>query len=352
MSIMNKLITYRQAINDAITQAMINDPSVFVFGLDVADHIRILGSTAGIVEKFGKERCFGTPLSEDAMTGVAIGAAINGLKPIHVHIRADFLQLSMNQIVNMASSLRYLTSGKLKIPLVIRALIGKGWGQGAQHSKTIHSLLAHIPGIKILMPTTPADVKGLFLSAINDNNPVIFLEHRWLYDTTGFVPNEDNFMIKIGDPNILKKGKDLTVVSVQWMNIEALKAAEILKKNHNIDIEIIDPRTIKPLDFDKIYESVNKTGHCLIADYDWLYSSFSAELAARISENCFGSLKSPIKRIGFAETPCPTSRPLEDLFYPNAINIIRTVEEILKLKKSNISNENFYSYENKFKGPF
>jgi len=352
MFIMNRLITYRQAINEALTQMMEKNPDVFVFGLDVPDHVRILGSTAGLVEKFGKNRCFGTPLSEDAMTGVALGAAINGLRPVHIHIRADFLLLAMNQIMNMAASLRYLTTGKLKVPLTIRALIGRGWGQGAQHSKTVHSLLAHVPGIKVIMPTTPADAKGLLISAINDNNPVVCLEHRWLYDIKGYVPDNKDFSIPIGEPNILRKGKNFTVIATQWMNIEALKAAEILKKIHNIDIEIIDPRSIKPLDFTKIYKSVDKTGRCLIVDYDWLYCGFSAELSARISENCHRSLKSPVIRLGLAETPCPTSRPLEDLFYPNAINIIRSIEKTLKLSKSNLANENFYTYENKFKGPF
>jgi len=352
MSFMNKLITYRQAINEAMRAGMEKKPEVFVFGLDVADHVKIFGSTAGLVEKFGSRRCFGTPLSEEAMTGLALGAAINGLHPIHIHIRADFLLLAMNQIVNMISSLHYLTSGKLKVPLTIRALIGRGWGQGAQHSKTAQSLLAHIPGLKIIMPTTPADAKGLLTRAIGDRSPVICLEHRWLYDIQGYVPDDNDFSIPIGEPNILRKGKDVTIVAVQWMNIEAMKAAEILKSRHGIEAEIVDPRTIKPLNYSKIFKSVMKTGHCLIVDYDWFYCGFSAELAAQISSACFGKLKSPIERLAFAETPCPTTKPLEDVFYPNAIDIIRSVEEKFNLSKSDLSKESFYNYENKFKGPF
>lgn len=348
---MKRLITYREAINEALIQEMERDDRVFVYGLDVSDHKRIFGSTAGLVEEFGPGRCFGTPLSEDAMTGFALGAAISDLRPVHVHIRVDFLLLAMNQIVNMISNFRYISGGKLKVPIVIRAIIGRGWGQGAQHSKSLQSLFAHIPGLKVVMPTTPLDAKGLLISAIRDDNPVIFIEHRWLYDIVGDVPVGLNTAIPIGKPNIIKKGKDITIVATSWMNIEALKASEILEK-HGIVCEVIDARTINPLDYESIYSSVEKTHHCLVADYDWVYCGFSAEVAARVSEVCFSELKSPVVRIGFAPTPCPTTRPLENKFYPNAITIIRTVEKMFKLQPIDLTGEEFYSYENKFKGPF
>ncbi len=351
---MNKKIvaTYRDAINTAIAQEMRRDKNVFVYGLDVSDHKRIFGSTKGLVEEFGSTRCFGTPLSEDAMTGFGVGAALNGLRPIFVHIRADFLFLCLNQIANIISSYRYLSGGKIKIPLVIRAVMGRGWGQGAQHSKSIHSILAHLPGIKVVMPTRPADAKGLLVSAIRDDNPVIVLEHRWLYDTLGNIPQEENFSIPIGEPHILRRGNHLTILAVSWMNIDALKAAEILEKKQGIHIEVIDPRTILPLNYDLIYKSVNKTGHLIVADYDWLNCGFSAEVAARVSEQCFSELKSAVSRLGFAATPTPTTRNLEDAFYSNAISIIKTVEKKLKLKETDLSDEAFYTYENKFKGPF
>ncbi len=351
---MNKttVISYREAINTAIAQEMRHDQNVFVYGLDVSDHKRIFGSTKGLVEEFGASRCFGTPLSEDAMTGLGVGAAISGLRPIFIHIRADFMYLCLNQIANIISSYRYLSGGKIKIPLVIRAVMGRGWGQGAQHSKSIHSILAHLPGIKVVMPTRPTDAKGLMISAIRDDNPVVVLEHRWLYDTVGDVPTDDNFQIPIGEPNVLRSGKDLTIVATSWMNIDALKAAEILEKKQSLDIEIIDPRTISPLNYDIIYQSVKKTGHLIVADYDWLNCSFSAEVAARVSEQCFTDLKSPVTRLGFAFTPTPTTRSLEDCFYPNAITIIKTVEKKLKLSATDLSDETFYTYENKFKGPF
>lgn len=343
-------ITYREALNEAMIQEMQRDKNVFVYGLDVSDHKRIFGSTEGLVEKFGKDRCFMTPLSEDAMAGVGLGAAINGLRPIHVHVRVDFLLLAMNQIANMISNARYMSGGKLKVPLVIRAIVGRGWGQSAQHSKSMHSVFAHIPGLKVVLPTTPKDAKGLLISAIRDDNPVVFIEHRWLYFTKGEVPKESK-AIPIGKSNILRKGKDITIVATSWMNVEAVKAAEIMEK-HSISVEVVDPRTISPLDDKPIIDSVKRTGHCIVADNDWLHCGFSGEMAARISKACFNDLKTPVERIGFAESPCPTTRPLENQFYPNAINIIREIEKILKLEKSDLSGEEFYSWERRFKGPF
>lgn len=345
-------IKFVEALNEAIREEMDRDPKVFVYGLDVTDHKRIFGSTKNLLELYGGGRVFGTPLSEDAMTGFGLGAAISGMRPIQIHIRVDFLLLGFSQLANMISAFSYLTDGQLKVPMVIRAVIGRGWGQGAQHSKSMQSIFSHIPGLKVVMPTTPADAKGLLKTAIRDNNPVIFIEHRWLYDIDGPVPENKDFTIPIGEPNILKRGKDLTVVSTSWMNIEALKAAEILKRDHGIELEVIDPRSLYPLNYNKIYSSVRKTGHCIIADYDWLYCGFSSEVSARINENCFGMLKKPISRIGFLHSPCPTTRPLENRFYPNAVSIIREVEKLLRLKAADLSGDEFYSYGKKFKGPF
>ncbi len=344
-----RAISYREALNEAMTQEMERDPSTFVYGIDVADHKRVFGSCAGLVEKFGSDRCFSTPLSEDAMTGFGLGAAINGLRPIHVHMRVDFMLLAVNQLANMVSSYRYMSGGQLKIPFVIRAIIGRGWGQAFQHSKTMHSCFAHIPGLKVVMPTTPQSAKGLLISAIRDDNPVVFMEHRWLYDVVDDVDEEARPMpLKA---NILKSGTDVTIIATSWMNIEAVKAAEILERQ-GISVEVIDPQSIFPLDEDTIIKSVEKTGHCIVADNDWLFCGFSAELAAVISEKCFGKLRTPVCRIGFAQTPCPTVRHLEQEFYPNAVDIIRAVEEKLVLAETDLSGEDFYSYENKFKGPF
>lgn len=343
-------ISFCEALNEGMRQEMERDPTVFVYGIGVPDHKKIFGSTDGLVERFGPERCFDTPLCEEAMTGFGLGAAINGMRPIHIHIRIDFLLLAMNQLVNMVSSYVYSTGGKQKVPLVIRAVVGRGWGQGYQHSKTLHSYFAHIPGLKVVLPTTPRDAKGLLISAIRDDNPVIFIEHRWLYWAVDEVP-EEPFALPIGEGNILRQGKDITVVATSWMCVEAMKAAEILARE-GVSVEIVDPRTIAPFDDTLAVESARKTGHCIVADNDWLDCGFSAEVAARISEKCFGQLKSPVKRIGFAPTPCPTVRCLENEFYPNAVQIIRGAEEILGLDPINLSGEDFYSHERRFKGPF
>jgi len=347
---MSRMISYREAIREALTQEMERCPDVFVYGIGVPDHKGIFGSTMGLAEKFGKDRCFDTPLCESAMTGFGMGAAISGMRPVHVHMRADFMLLAMNQLANMVSSYRYVSGGKLEVPMVIRAVIGRGWGQGIQHSKSMHSVYAHIPGLKVVIPTTVYDAKGLLISAIRDNNPVIVMEHRLLYDSVDEVP-EESYTVSIGDANILRTGNDVTVVATSWMNVEAMKAAEIMAKR-GVSVEVVDARTIAPMDDEKIIKSVNKTGHCVVTDNDWLDFGFSAEVSARVAEKCFGKLKSPVKRIGFAQTPCPCTRPLENVFYPNAINIIRAIETMLKLESTDLSGEKFYSYGDKFRGPF
>jgi pyruvate dehydrogenase E1 component beta subunit len=346
---MTSVMTYREALALAMMREMEADPDVFVFGLDVPDHKRIFGSTRGLVEKFGAARCFGTPLSEDAMTGVALGAALSGLRPVHVHIRADFLLLAMNQLGNMVSNLRYMSGGRLAVPLVIRAIIGRGWGQSAQHSKSLHGMFAHFPGLKVVLPTTPQDAYGLLRAAIRDDNPVIVLEHRWLYDVAGEVDDEQT--TPIGAAAIHRRGTAVTVVTTSWMTVEAMKAAEILAR-HGVELEVVDVRSVSPLDRRTIVDSVRATRRCLVADYDWSFCGFAAEVAAMVSAECFGGLDHPVERLGFAHVPCPTTRPLENLFYPSAVHIIRTVERMLGLPETDLAGETFYSYEEKFKGPF
>lgn len=342
-------LSFREAINRALADEMASDPDVFVFGLDVPDHKRLYGSTAGLVERFGPARCFGTPLSEEAMTGVALGAAISGLRPVHVHIRVDFMLLAMNQIANMVSNLRYLSGGRLRVPLVIRAVIGRGWGQSAQHSKSLHSIFGHFPGLKVVLPSSPQDAYSLLRSAIRDDNPVIFLEHRWLYDVEGDVDVHE--AIPLGASVVRRAGDALTVVATSWMNVEAMKAAEVLA-SRGVELEIVDVRTVAPLDAGPIVASVRKTGRCLVADYDWVFCGFGAEVAAVVGRECFGALRHPVERVGFVHTPCPTTRPLENLFYPSAVTLIRAAERMLGLDETDLSQESFYSHEQRFKGPF
>jgi pyruvate dehydrogenase E1 component beta subunit len=346
---MSTAMTFRDAVNLGMRREMENDPTVFVYGVDVADHKRIYGTTRGLLEQFGPRRCFSTPLCEDALTGIALGAALSGLRPVLLHIRADFMLLGMNQIANMLSAMRYMSGGAVRVPVVIRAVIGRGWGQSAQHSKSLHGVFAHLPGLKVVMPSRPQDAYSLIRSAIRDPNPVIFLEHRWMHDVSG--PVNEKTRVPLGRASVIRRGRSLTVLAVSWMNVEALHAAKILARR-GIELEVIDIRSMAPLDRETIVESVCRTGHCLVADYDWVYSGFSAELAAIISRDCFGRLKKPVERIGFAHAPCPATRPLENLFYPSARTIIERVERMLDLEPTDLSGESFFTYENNFKGPF
>lgn len=347
---MTRPLSYRAAIAEALAVEMRRDPRVVVFGLDVTDHKRIYGSTAGLQEAFGPERVFATPLSEDALTGAALGAALNGLRPVLVHIRVDFALLGMNQIANMISTWRYLSGGKSSVPLVIRAVIGRGWGQSSQHSKSLQSVFAHFPGLKVVMPTTPRDAKGLLASAIRDDNPVICLEHRWLYDAEDEVP-EGEFTVPIGPSAVLRRGTDLTIAATSWLTVEALMAADILKEA-GVSAEVIDVRTIAPADLSVLFASAARTRHAVVADNDWVFCGFASELAAQVTEACWGSLAAPVARIGFQHVPCPTTRPLENLFYPNAETLVRAAERLLDLKPVDLSGREFYSWTKKFRGPF
>lgn len=342
-------ITFCEALNEAMVQEMRRDENVFIYGIGLPDPGSIFGSTGNILQEFGDKRCLDMPLAEDSMMGFGLGAAINGLRPIYIHIRIDFLLLAMNQLVNMVSTYKYMTG--LSVPLVVRVIVGRGWGQGMQHSKSMQATFAHVPGLKVIMPTTPYDAKGLLISAIRDNNPVISIEHRWLYWMLGDVP-EESYEIPIGKSIVRKTGSDLTIVATSWMNVEARRAIDILEKHHGLSIELIDPLTISPFDSETVVESVLKTKNALVADNDWVNCGFSAEVASKIYEKCYSVLQTPIERIGFAETPCPTVRILEDVFYPNAMTIVRAVENKFHLKECEVDEVNLYSHENKFKGPF
>src|SRR5437762_3745302 len=243
-------LTYVDALREATAQEMERDSSVFVMGLDVDDHKAIQGSTRGLRQRFGADRVFTTPLSEDAMTGVAIGAAMAGMRPIHVHIRMDFLMLGMNQLVNIAAKSRYMYGGAVSVPLVVRCIIGKSWGQGAQHSQGLHAMFMHVPGFKVVAPSNPYDAKGCLIAAIRDDNPVIFVEHRLLYPTEAFVP-EEPFTVEPGHARVCTQGGDITVVGVSNMLVECLRAHELLAEV-GIQAEVIDPIWLAPLDIDTI----------------------------------------------------------------------------------------------------
>jgi pyruvate dehydrogenase E1 component beta subunit len=268
------------------------------------------------------------PIAENGLTGVAMGAALAGMRPIFVHMRMDFLPMCMDQIMNHAAKWHYMTGGQVNVPLVMRSIIGRGWGSAAQHSQGLHGLFLHVPGLKIVMPSTPYDAKGLLIAAVQDGNPVLFVEHRWVYDYIGYVP-EEMYIVPIGKGIIRRAGKDVTVVALSQMVYEAMKAANTLAAQ-GCELEIIDPRTVNPLDFDLIWESVRKTGRLVIADVACKTGGVGAEIACRIVEQAADSLKAPVKRVNFPDVPTPCSPVLEDAYYPNAQTIIQAVNEVWK----------------------
>jgi acetoin:2,6-dichlorophenolindophenol oxidoreductase subunit beta len=330
---MTREITFAEAIRESTDQCLANDPSVYVMGLGVPDPKGIFGTTVGLREKYGAKRVMDMPVSENGMTGVAIGSALMGMRPIMTHQRIDFMLLSLDQIINNAAKWYYMFGGQKSVPLVIRLLVGQGWGQGPQHSQSLQTLFAHIPGLKVVMPFSPYDAKGLLTTSVKDDNPVVFIEHRWLHNLYGEVP-VDSFQVPIGKARIARKGKDLTIVSASYMLVEVLKAADCLKKD-GIDVEVVDIRSVKPLDEETIIQSVMNTGHLMVVDGAWRFLSISAEIISIVVENAFKHLKKPPCRVTFPDVPTPTSWAIANNFYPRAINLLSKVEELLDLPKKN-----------------
>jgi len=349
---MQRRLTYAESIHEATEQEMARDPSVVVMGLGVDDPKGIYETTLGLVEKFGPERVFDTPLSEDAMTGVAIGASLAGLRPIHVHQRMDFLLLAMNQLINVAAKSRYMFGGAISVPLVVRSVIGRSWGQGAQHSQALHSFFMHVPGLKVVAPTTPYDAKGCLIQSIRDDNPVIFIEHRLLHKhQKGYVP-ETPYTVPFGKARILAEGDDITLVGISHMVMECLRAQRCLE-NVGISAEVIDPISLSPLDMDTIGESVRKTGRLLVVDNAWTTCGASAEILVQVVERFQGQKEVRVNRMGFEPVTCPTTRNLENRFYPNAQRIASAAHtQVYPSRKSWLPAHVEAPEIIEFKGPF
>jgi pyruvate dehydrogenase E1 component beta subunit len=322
-----KILTFAKAINEALFHAMEIDKSVICYGLGVDDPKGVFGTTLGLQEKYGEERVFDMPVSENAMTGVAIGASLNGIRPVMAHQRLDFFLLAMDQLVNNAAKWYYMFGGQASVPITIRLIIGCGWGQGPTHSQSLQSWFAHIPGLKVVMPATASDAKGLLLSSIFDNNPVLFLEHRWLHNLEGEVP-EGDYRVPIGKAIALKKGEDITIVSMSYITIEALRAVEALEKE-DILCDLIDLRTIMPIDWDLIFSSVQKTGRLIVLDTGVETGSIAGEIISRICMERYDSLKQPPKRLALPDFPAPTSLTLTREFYKRAEDIIDAVSKMM-----------------------
>lgn len=353
---MERCLSFAKAILEATDQCIAADTSVYIIGLGVTDPKGVFGTTIGLEGKYGSRRVLDMPVSENGMTGIAIGSAIMGMRPIMTHQRIDFMLLAMDQIINNAAKWHYMFDGKMKVPLVIRLIVGQGWGQGPQHSQSLQAIFAHIPGLKVVMPATPYDAKGLFIESVRDDNPVIFIEHRWLHNITGHVP-EEMYTVPIGKAQVYREGRDVTVVASSYMTIESLKAAECLARD-NISVEVIDLRTLKPLDESTILESLRKTGRLVVVDGAWKTSGFSAEILALAAEKAFSYLCASPQRVTFPDVPSPTAWALANLFFTRACTIVTAVRKIFGLKEQTEEEMGFSSTipldipDKTFTGPF
>lgn len=315
-----RTLTYRDAIREALELAMEADPAVLVMGEGVDDPGGSFGTTLGLAGRFGADRVMDTPLAENGVTGVAAGAAMMGLRPVLVHLRVDFLPMAMDQMVNHAAKWRYMFGGRQRVPLVVRAIIGRGWGSGAQHSQSVHGAFMQFPGLKVVLPATPADAKGLLLAAIADPDPVLVIEHRWLYDHSGPVP-EGMHLADLGRAAVRRPGRDVTLAAVSHMVPEALAAAETLAAR-GVDAEVLDLRSVSPVDAEGLLASLERTGRLVVADTGHLSGGLTAEVAACASGPGFGLLKAPVERVGLPPCPTPASPVLEEAYYPGREDIL------------------------------
>ena len=316
-------MSFASAVNDALHTAMSLDSSVIFYGLGATDPKEIFGTTAGLAKKFGHSRVFDTPTSENGMTGIGIGAALGGMRTIMTHQRLDFFLLAMDQLVNSAAKWHYMFGSQISVPITIRLIVGRGWGQGPTHSQNLQAWFAHVPGLKVVMPTTPADAKGLLLSSIFDPNPVVFLEHRWLHQSVGEVEKGD-IRVPIGLAKIVRMGKDVTVVAASYLVVEALQAAKVLAEE-GIECEVIDLRTISPLDWDAVHSSVKKTRRLIVLDSGAQTGSVAGEIIARVAIKQHHVLEAAPIRLAMPDVPEPTSFGLTKGFFVRGINIYQSV---------------------------
>ena len=327
-----RALTYAQAIREAFAQLLAGDPRVFVIGQGVWSPWYAGTSLQDIDKEFGRDRVLDSPVSENAVTGAAVGAALAGMRPIVFHPRMDFMLLAVDPIVNQAANWAYMFAGQTAVPLVIRAVINRGGEQAAQHSQALQAMFMHVPGLKVVMPSTPYDAKGLLVAAVNDGNPVLYIDDRWLYDEEGEVPL-DLYEVPIGMAALRRRGRDVTVVASSFMAPQALKAAAILEGG-GIDAEVIDLRSIKPWDRACIAESVRKTGRLVVADAAWRTGGVSAEIAATMAAECFDALAAPIARVCLPDAPAPMSANLESAYFIGAADIVAAVREVCSQRRA------------------
>jgi pyruvate/2-oxoglutarate/acetoin dehydrogenase E1 component len=317
-------LSYREAVRDALATAMRKDDDVFIMGEDIAEMGGSMGVTQGLLDEFGPERVRNTPIAEMAIVGTGIGAAMQGMRPVVEIMYEDFLTLSAEQIVNQAAKHRYMSGGQLKVPLTIRTQGGAGWSPGAQHAQQLEAWFVHIPGLKVVFASTPTDVRGLLYSAIYEDNPVIFFEHRTLYGLKEEMPDEIE-PIPLGQARVLREGEDVTVVATGRLVHEALGAANQLEEQ-GVSVEVVDPRTLQPLDEERIVESVKKTNRCVVAHEAVTRMGFGAEVAAVVQHQAFDWLDAPIERVGAKFAPIPFAPVMEEFVVPHANDVVEAIQ--------------------------
>jgi pyruvate dehydrogenase E1 component beta subunit len=322
-------LKFAEAVNEALDLCLARDPTTYLIGLGVPDPIGVFGTTRGLSDKHGPRRVFDTPVSENALTGIALGSCLVGMRPIMSHIRLEFAMVAIDQICNQAAKWRYMFGGRAKVPLTIRMIVGRGWGQGPQHAQSLHAWFAHVPGLKVVMPATPHDAKGLLAASIEDDSPVVFIEHRWLHNLHGPVP-EAYYTVPLGEPHVMITGADATVVASSYATIDAIKAAQRLARD-GIKVEIIDLRTLVPRNDAPILDSVRKTGRLVVVDQGTLTGGFAGEIVARVTEAAFDALRAAPIRVTLPDVPTPTTRALSNYYYPTPGHIVAAVRRVLGL---------------------
>lgn len=331
-----RLLTGNKAMAEAISQEMERDPNVFVLGEDVGKYGGIFGSTQGLIEKFGAERVLDTPISETAFIGAAIGAAAEGMRPIAELMFVDFFGVCMDQIYNHMAKIQYMSGGNVKLPIVLMTAVGGGYNDAAQHSQTLYATFGHLPGLKVVAPSNPYDLKGMMVSAIRDDNPVLFMFHKslqglgWMEQLDVAVDHvpEESYTVPLDKAKVVREGKDITIVALQMMVHEAVSAAERLAKD-GIEAEVIDLRSVAPIDKETILQSVKKTHRLFVVDEDYKSYGMTAEVAAIVAEEVFYDLEAPIRRLANPDVPIPYSRPMENFVLPNADKIYEQVTALM-----------------------
>lgn len=346
-------ISFIEAINEGTGEALASDNRVILMGLGVPDPKGIFGTTVGLRERFGADRVLDTPTAENGVTGIALGASLLGYRPIITHQRVEFSLLAIEQLINQAAKWNYMTAGQKSVPMVVRLIVGRGWGQGPQHSQFLEPIFAHVPGLKVVAPSTPSDAKGMLIAAVQDDDPVIFFEHRWLHGTIGRVAAGPS-LVNPFKARIAREGKDVTIVSYSYMVVECLIAAKALA-DVGINAEVLDLRSIRPLDIESVRASVKKTRKLVVVDNGWSAFGVGGEIISNIIEKDVNAFDKAPKRLGVSDVPIPSTRALANLCYPSARSIVKCIGELFNTPVDDVIfmlPEVADTPNHAFKGPF